>query len=235
MKRRRLGQHYLLDRWYVKRIIDLASPKSNEKILEVGCGKGALTREVLERGYKLVGYEVDKENFTLLKNEFKSESFELILGDAFLHEIDFDVLISSIPYSESSRFVEWLCRREYNRAVVVLQSDFANKLISSPNSSSYRAVSVIAQICAEIKREFDIPRDAFQPTPRVNSCVVSFLYKRRLSKEEMAFIKELFAHRRKKLNTVLKMLGCREKEGYQQRRVYSLTPEEVLSIVRERI
>ena len=61
------------------------------------------------------------------------------------------MLLSSLPYSESSPFVEWLSRRRYDRAVVLLQRDFAMKITAPPGSPAYRAVSVISQASAQVE------------------------------------------------------------------------------------
>lgn len=233
MKRKALGQHYLIDQSIVKKIVDVASIENNESLLEIGCGKGAITKEILSRGFELVGYEIDRNNYNYLLRELLSKNFKLFLGDAFQHDLKFDVLISSIPYSQSSRFVEWLCTKKYKRAVIVLQSDFVDKLTAEPGSKLYRAISVISQICCMIRSEFEIPRDAFFPKPRVGSRVVTLFYRRKLSREEMIFIKRLFSYRKKKVSTALRSLGCAMRHDFADRRVFSLNPEEVFDIISE--
>ncbi len=233
MKRKALGQHYLIDQSIVKRIVDIASIENHESLLEIGCGKGAITKEILSRGFNLVGYEIDRDNYNYLLREFTSKNFKLFLGDAFQSDLKFDVLISSIPYSQSSRFVEWLCRRKYKRAVVVLQSDFVDKLTAEPGSKLYRAISVVTQICCMIRSEFEVPKDAFFPTPRVGSRVVTLFYRRKLSREEIIFIKRLFSYRKKKVNTALRSLGCATGNDFADRRVFSLSPEEIFDIISE--
>ena len=90
-------------------------------MLEIGTGRGALTRELVGLTAKLEGYEIDKESYEGLRRELAGTSLVLHNEDAFKSSPEFDVLLSSLPYSESSAFVEWLSRRRYDRAVVLLQ------------------------------------------------------------------------------------------------------------------
>jgi 16S rRNA (adenine1518-N6/adenine1519-N6)-dimethyltransferase len=233
MRRRILGQHYLIDNEVIRKIVDAAAITHGQSVLEIGCGKGALTREILSRGFDLIGYEIDEQNFEYLQEELGETNLRLFLGDVFLQDISFDVLISSLPYSQSSRFIEWLSKRKYDRAVVVLQEDFVEKITSTPGSKLYRAISVISQMSSLIYKEFNVPREAFHPIPRVGSCVVKFVFKRRLATKEISFIKRLFSHRNKKLSSVLRMLGYKDCEKYKDRRIFSLYPDEVLEIMRE--
>ena len=238
-KRHSLGQHYLTDPSVVRSMIDLAAIRPGERVLEIGMGRGALTRELVGRGDRFEGYEIDAGNFAALEKEF-GRSATLRRGDAFASSPDFDVLLSSLPYSESSRFVEWLSQRRYDRAVVMLQSDFASKITSPPGGSDYRAVSVISQASSTAEVVEGVPRDAFEPPPRVNSCLVTIKWKRTLSQGQVSMIKKIFSQKRRTVKAALKSLGLPQPpsapgttvESFPlQCRVNALRPDSVLAMV----
>src|SRR5213593_958209 len=187
MKRRSLGQHYLRDEGIVKRVIELAAIRNGERVLEIGTGRGTLTAQLAKVADSLEAYEIDRENYLTTKPRF-------------------DVLVSSLPYSESSTFVEWLSELAYDRAVVILQEDFARKITANPGERNYRAVSVIAQLSADISLKNPVPRHAFEPPPRVNSRMVVFVRKRELTRKKMVLIKLLFSMRRRNLKAALSKL-----------------------------
>jgi len=233
MTRRSRGQHYLTDPSVVSKMIELAAIRKDERVLEIGTGKGVLTAELAERVGSLEAYEIDRDNYLATKALFGSSILKLRLGDAFKARPNFDVLVSSLPYSESSTFIEWLSQREYDRAIVILQEDFATKISAVPGDRRYRAVSVIAQVSAEVSLRNQIPRDSFEPSPRVNSRLVLFVHKRRLTRKSVALIKLLFSLRRRNLSAVLHEIGYEAplEEGLRRRRVNSLTPDQVHNLV----
>jgi len=234
-----LGQHYLTDPAVVSSMIGLAAIQHGERVLEIGTGRGALTRRLVGLTASLEGYEIDKESYEELKRELGSASLALHNGDAFKSSQEFDVLLSSLPYSESSHFVEWLSRRRYDRAVVLLQRDFATKITAPPGSPFYRAVSVISQASANVEIVSDVGRSSFAPPPRVNSCLVTMKWRRSLSGEQTAMIKRIFSQKRRTVKAALKSLGLAapasapalEENVPLQCRVNSLRPESVLAMI----
>ncbi len=232
MRRRRLGQHYLVSPDSVKRILDAANIQSNQRVLEIGTGQGVLTVELVRVADKFEAYEIDEENYEITKN-LVGPKVTVRLGDAFLARPKFDVLVSSLPYSESSTFVEWLSMSKYDRAVVVLQEDFARKITAKPGTQAYRAVSVLAQISSYVTLGDKLNRDAFDPPPMVTSRIALFEYKRSLTIDEVTSIKKIFGLRRRELGGVLKTLGILSSRGFDpSRRVVSFTPEEVYRIIK---
>ena len=210
-----------------------------ERVLEIGTGRGALTKELVRLTTHLEGYEIDEENYEGLRRELGGASVVLHHADAFKSSPEFDVLISSLPYSESSNFVEWLSQRKYDRAVVLLQRDFARKITAPPGSPAYRAVSVVSQASAVVEIVSDVSRFSFDPQPRVNSCLVTMRWKRTLSSEQIAMIKRIFSQKRRTVRAALKSLGHAEPPSVPamsaavplQCRVNSLRPESVLALV----
>jgi len=228
MNRRRLGQHYLTDLKVIARIISAAAISPDEKILEIGTGKGIVTKELAKLGSGLEAYEVDRENYAQTLEEVRSTSAVIHLGDAFEERPYFDVLVSSLPYSRSAAFVDWIGQVEYDRAVVLLQDDFVRKIVAAPGTRDYRAVSATAQISSEVKVLGRVGRESFSPPPKVSSLLVSFEPKVRISRGEISNIKRLFSLRRREVGSALAELEVSDRgKDYGRRRVYSLEPDEV--------
>ncbi|MGD1055215.1 MAG: rRNA adenine N-6-methyltransferase family protein [Nitrososphaerales archaeon] len=231
MSRQRLGQHYLADRWVVNKIITSANIQPDELVLEIGTGRGVLTKELAHLGAGLEAYEVDRGNRTATLEELGAARAVIHLGDVFKETPRFDVLVSSLPYSRSATFVEWISQVEYDRAVVLLQADFVRKILAAPGMRDYRAMSAIVQISSEVEVLMKVGRESFFPQPKVNSLLVSMRPKRRMAGAEISKIKRLFSLRRREVISAVAKLGmARPETDYGRRRVYSLTPDEVLEI-----
>ena len=227
MKRRRLGQHYLVDLEAIRRIVSLAGIGPSERILEIGTGRGGITRELMGLGSSFVGYEVDRGNFEETRRAVKGTKARIVLGDAFDEKPEFDVLVSSLPYSESARFVRWLSSIAFSRAVVVLQEDFVKKMTAPPGDRDYRGVSALAQICFGIVVLDRVERASFSPQPRVNSVIVRFEPKLQVTSSEVAKVIRLFSLRRRRVDSAVAELGMKSDRSFSLRRVVSLSPEEV--------
>jgi 16S rRNA (adenine1518-N6/adenine1519-N6)-dimethyltransferase len=206
MRRRALGQHYLTDKSVVREMVERAEIVGGERVLEIGTGRGVVTRELCGVASRVEGFELDSENF-LATERLGLEGLTLHREDAFALPRDFDVLVSSLPYSESSNFVEWLAKLHYDRAVVLLQRDFAEKLLAKPGDERYRAVTVISQISSKMKIVRDVPRESFDPPPRVSSVMAVLLPRHPLTPEHIHLIKMIFSQKRRKLIVALKNLG----------------------------
>jgi 16S rRNA (adenine1518-N6/adenine1519-N6)-dimethyltransferase len=234
-----LGQHYLVDDSVVSSMVSLAAIRPEERVLEIGTGRGALTKELVGLTSRLEGYEIDKESCEGLRRELEGTSLVLHNEDAFKSSPDFDVLLSSLPYSESSAFVEWLSRRRYDRAVVLLQEDFARKITAPPSSKAYRSVSVISQASARVEIVSRVGRRSFDPPPRVNSCLVVMKWRRSLTQGQNAMIKKIFSQKRRTVRAALRSLGLvpppsapgPDENLPLQCRVSALRPESVLAMI----
>ncbi len=230
MKRHRLGQHYLTDPAVVRRMVSLAGISPSDRVLEIGTGKGALTRELVGLGATFDGYEVDEENYAATREAVRGTGARLHPADAFDEKPEFDVLVSSLPYSESSRFVNWLSGIPFRTAVVLLQDDFVMKILARPGDREYRGISALAQLAFDVKVVGRVKRESFTPQPRVNSLIVQFRPRVRVSEAEASEIARLFSLRRRRVEGALEKLGMKWTGGQGTRRVNTLTPAEIHEI-----
>ncbi len=228
MKRRKLGQHYLVDEKVMLDMVEAARILRNERVLEIGTGRGALTKTLVGLTDSFEAYEVDRENYERTLSLVGSGAGRVHLEDAFEHRPSFDVLVASLPYSQSSIFIEWLARLRFRRAIVLLQEDFVRKILAEPGSRNYRGVSALSQVAFGIKVLSRVDRASFSPPPKVTSLLVSITPRARLTVPQIRRLNRLFSLRRKRVTTALAMLGMvGASHDFGERRVCSLTPDEV--------
>jgi len=207
--------------------VSLAGVKPTERVLEIGTGRGALTKELVGLGASYLGYDVDSRNFEETKKVALGTGVQILLADAFEQRPEFDVLVSSLPYSESATFVRWLSQIDFDRAVVVLQDDFVRKITAPPGARDYRGISALSQLCFDIRVLDRVERTSFSPRPKVGSVIASFAPKVRVTEGEVSSIIRLFSLRRRRVDSALAELGMTQDRNFGERRVYSLLPEEV--------
>ncbi|MEM2883112.1 MAG: 16S rRNA (adenine(1518)-N(6)/adenine(1519)-N(6))-dimethyltransferase RsmA [Nitrososphaerales archaeon] len=238
---RLLGQHTLVDSNVVEAMVEAAELEGCEVVYEIGTGSGVLTRRLCSLAGKVVSCEVDEALYRVALSKLDAKNLKLIRGDGFDADVKFDVFISSLPYYCSSRFVKWLIGKKFNRAVVLLQKEFVQKLLAEVGGKYYRAISVLAQYAFNITPIRDVPPDAFTPKPKVQSTLVLITPKpnRSISKEITQTIYKLFALRKKKVSTAFKMLVKNSKicalpihPTLLAKRVASLTPEEAVELAK---
>jgi 16S rRNA (adenine1518-N6/adenine1519-N6)-dimethyltransferase len=169
----RLGQHFLFDPAILGRIADAALLASGDTVLEIGPGKGTLTRELLARAGRVVAIETDRRLAEALRRE-APETLTVLEGDALKVEWPAaDVIAGNIPYQITSPLIERaLTSPRPRRIVFLVQQEVAARLAAEPGSGEYGALSVGVQLVAGVERLFGVKRGAFRPAPRVDSAVV---------------------------------------------------------------
>lgn len=226
-KRRLLGQHMLIDNGILRTIADYAELDRNDVVFEIGTGNGELTAELCKRAKRVISYEVDEQLNKEAQNTLgKHSNLILINGDGFKANHDFDVFVSNLPYSRSRVTIEWLAERDFDRAIVMVQKEFAAKLLAS-NGKNYRAVSALAQHCFDIEQIMQVGKNSFYPRPKVDSVLLKIVKKRKVSKDVVRALKFLFSFRGKKLSSVGRKLGINENSDM---RVERLSPEEAVRL-----
>ncbi|MEM2901545.1 MAG: 16S rRNA (adenine(1518)-N(6)/adenine(1519)-N(6))-dimethyltransferase RsmA [Candidatus Bathyarchaeia archaeon] len=178
-RRKRLGQHFLIDLNVIEFIVETAELNRKDAVLEVGPGYGSLTRLLAVKSGLVIAVEKDPRLYHILSAKMDGfQNVRLIEGDVFKVALpNFNKVVSSLPYSVSTKFLKWLLRKDFESAILVLQREFAQKLVSQPGSKSY------CKIMPLIRREMDVevvkhvPSKAFKPPPRVDSCIVKITRK----------------------------------------------------------
>ena len=204
-----LGQNFLIDDNIANKIVNLASIKDGEKILEIGPGRGILTDLLVDKG-NLLAVEKDKWLAVVLKQKF-AERAEIVEADILDFDIPtIDVIVANLPYSISSPILFRLFNFKWERAVLMFQEEFANRLVAKPGSKTYGRLSVMANHYVQTKKLFKVSKTAFQPQPKIHSQVVHLVrrdpdYKLDDFDTFDKVVRSIFTHRRKKIRNCLKL------------------------------
>jgi 16S rRNA (adenine1518-N6/adenine1519-N6)-dimethyltransferase len=180
--RKSLGQHFLIDRRILGKIIDVLAPTSSETIIEVGPGRGALTELLRERVGSLVAIEVDRELARILRERYADDPKVKIVEDDVL-KADLATLaggayglIGNVPYNITTPILFHALRRpRASRAVFLVQREVAERMRASPGGKEYGALSVNLQALSTVRVHFGVPAGAFVPPPKVDSSVVELV------------------------------------------------------------
>jgi len=205
---KRLGQNFLLDESVVRRQVALAGLGPGDHVLEVGPGLGVLTEEILSTGAKVAAIEQDEAFCRFLEKRF-GRRVTLIQADAvkaFLPR--FNKVVSNLPYQISSPIVFKLLEAGFEVAVLMLQREFAERMVATHGSVEYGRLSVGVYYRAECEIAFNVSKSSFWPQPKVDSCVVRLIPKEppfRPRDERLYFdvVRAIFSHRRKKVSNSL--------------------------------
>lgn len=173
------GQHLLKNQMIIKEIVNKANIKPSEIVLEIGPGTGNLTMLLLEVAKQVVAVEVDPRMVAqLLKRVGISEyqhKLKLIQGDVLKSTLPFfDLCVANIPYQISSPLIFKLLshRPLFKCAVLLIQREFAMRLVAKPGSEFYCRLSVNVQLLARVDHLMKVSKKNFSPPPKVESSVV---------------------------------------------------------------
>lgn len=218
---RKLGQHFLNDESVAKFIVDAANIEG-KIVLEVGPGKGIITRLLAEKAEKVIAVEKDG---SLARD--MPENVEVIWGDILEMEFpEVDVVVSNLPFYISSHFIFSLPPVP---AVLGLQKEFAEKMVATPGSSNYGRLSVSSQLKFHVKLLKSFPPTVFDPPPKVWLSIVKLESNRPEDwKKSQDFVRRVFSYPNKKVDNALKLAGY-ETQGIEKK-VRELTPDEVVEL-----
>ncbi len=227
-KTQKLGQHFLVDASALNRIVQACALGKDEVVCEAGTGTGVLTKELCKNAGRVVSYEVDRRLFEQAKS-MRLENLELVNRDLFKErDVRFDVFVSNLPYSKSRDALEWLAARKFDRAVIMVQKEFAQKLLARPREHNYRAITAIASHCFAIEPLFDVDPGAFEPRPKVESTVIMMRPVNTVTPQQVKNVNLLFSKRNKKASAVAAKMGVDADFG--GRRVFQLEPGEIMGL-----
>lgn len=229
IKRKSLGQHFLVSDSIARSIVDLAGITKDDTVLEIGTGGGILTPLLCKNAKKVTSIEKDPELYRKA-NESLSHipNLALVRGDAFKKEVEFNVLVSNLPYSESRTAIEWLVQKRFRRAVLMVQKEFAQKL-ARRDGRERRAVSVLAGHCLGIENALDVKNTNFRPPPKVDSQVLVIVQKQTLSEDAVHAVNRLFSFKRKTIRSIGKKMGI---EIDSDKRLEEMPDGEIIEIAK---
>ena len=212
---KKLGQNFLINEYVINTILEILDIKADDSILEVGPGKGALTKDIIKKTKNYIGVEKDKNLSNFLKNSYK-ENLDIRNEDIlnFNFEKAFKKnyrVIGNIPYNISTKLL-MKCIEEKNyisQIHLMMQKEFVDRVTSNHGSKSYGRLSVIIQIFFKAEKYIDIDPSNFYPEPKIYSSFMSLVPLKKILLEEneinnfLNFVKEIFKTRRKKIKNCL--------------------------------
>ncbi len=179
---KRLGQNFLSDGRIIDRIIQALGPKSDETIIEIGPGKGALTAELVENAGAVVAIEFDRNLIAALLERFgSSENFKLVQGDALTTDFCSEIrpanqarLVANLPYNISTAILQRLIEQRscLTEMVLMLQREVVERITAPAGSTDRGYLSVVVEAYCETEKLFDVAPGAFRPIPKVWSSVI---------------------------------------------------------------
>lgn len=179
--KRSLGQNFLVDGNLQRKIVAALDASPDDVVLEIGPGKGALTRHLAGRVRHLVLVELDDALAAALEETYAGRQ-DVTVVHADVLEVDLSTLVEApeklrvlgnIPYNITTPIVfRFLERPRPADILVMVQREVADRILAAPGTSEYGALAVGVRSVASVEKVLDVPRTAFRPVPRVDSTVV---------------------------------------------------------------
>lgn len=233
------GQHFLTQEPIAERLATSLNTEGCGAIIEVGPGRGILTRYLIRQPLPVIAVELDRDLIPFLEKEFAGTSLRLVQGDILtvrLDELlpggDDFVIAGNFPYNISSQIV-FLGLQHRHRVPLMagmFQREMAERICSPPGSKAFGVISVLVQAYYTPSLLFHVKPGSFSPPPKVQSAVIS-LTRYRSEIEGVPFntlrqvVKMAFSQRRKKLrNTLMPLIP---EETLKELSVSDLRPEQI--------
>lgn len=227
----KLGQNFLHDQQAIRRIVAALGDCSDATVIEIGPGRGAITRELAPTAQSVIALEVDPVLAAQLSSEFSPSSpgaAQVLIETTDVLAFDFEaaskaaghhlVVVGNLPYYITSPILMRLAdsASALDRAVLMIQREVADRVVAKPGSRDYGLLSVVAQMHGTVEPLFTLPPSAFSPPPEVHSTVFRWRFKSRfgeLGVDRVVFLellRRVFALKRKTLANNLRAAGMEQ-------------------------
>lgn len=219
----KLGQNFLHDSEAIQKIANALGELSDSTAIEIGPGRGAITRVLAGRAKHVIAIELDRQLAPLLRAEVPEDRVTVVEQDVL--QFDFAAasaaagmrlaVVGNLPYYITSPILLHLAASHaaLDRAVLMVQREVADRVVAGPGSRDYGSLSITMQMYGPIERLFTLPPSSFSPPPDVHSTVFRWRFAPRF--EELAvdeegflrFVRLAFAQKRKTLSNNLRNAG----------------------------
>jgi 16S rRNA (adenine1518-N6/adenine1519-N6)-dimethyltransferase len=177
----KLGQHFLTDRGALDDIVRASGARPGDRVLEIGPGRGALTRPLLDAGATVVAVEADQEFARALPGLLKTPDRLTVVDEDFLR---FDLgslpdgpwlVVGNLPYAVGTAILQKvLAWDRWTAAALMFQKEVALRAVSGTGGPDYGLLALSVKLRADAEIALDLPPSAFRPRPKVDSSVVLF-------------------------------------------------------------
>ena len=219
--KKKFGQNFLRDSNIVERIVSDSKIPDNTLVVEVGPGKGVMTKILSMNAKNVICYEIDEElQYDLIKiqNEYSNVKINFcdflntdLIKDIENYNYNHLYFISNIPYYITTPILMKIMETKlpFEKIVMMVQKEVGERFAAKPGSKSYSSITVFLNYFYKIEKLFNVSRKEFFPIPNVDSEVISFEIKKdkKVSKNEELFFKlvrDSFKYKRKTIKNNLK-------------------------------
>ncbi len=209
--RKKWGQNFLIDPNIISKIISVLNPEKNHTILEIGPGRGALTKKMANLNLKISAVEIDPMLCEYLRqqklDDIKIYNEDILKFDCSIMPDNY-LVIGNLPYNISTpilfKFMEDI---RWKKMVVMLQKEVAERIVSKHGNKKYGRISIMMQSFFDIDLKFNVSKTVFKPQPKITSSILLIKPKKNSSinyQNLKIVVENAFKHRRKKLAHNLK-------------------------------
>ena len=215
------GQHFLVDRNILNKVIHTGEIGEEDVVLEIGPGLGEMTLGLARQAKRVITIEIDRKLVEILRSKTRSHpNVEVLQGDVL--KIDFSQLlekhvcplkvVANLPYQISTpllfRLIE--SRRLFSALTLMVQKEVAQRMVAAPGQKDYGPLTIFVQTAAHCAIRFFVKPSAFYPPPKVDSAVIHITWRKKPLVEEQEeewfkrVVKGALGYRRKTLYNALK-------------------------------
>ena len=215
--KKKFSQNFLVDEYVKDRIVQSCALSLDDVVFEIGPGQGSITDRIAPKVKSVIAIETDDDLIGALEDKFCDSNVKIIHQDVL--SFDFSTLpskiklISNLPYHIVTAIIEKVIdhKDKFNDIFIMVQQEYANRLVAKPSTKAYGALSCFVQYHCEIEKLFRIGRCSFTPQPKVQSSFLRMSFKNNSEgnkeDEDLLFriTKQAFGQRRK---TICNALSC---------------------------
>ena len=215
-----LGQNFLIDNNIINKIIDEVSAVCEDLVIEIGPGRGALTSRLKDKGCNVLAYELDLDLKPIL-SRLEDDKLKVKYEDFLKSSVNNDIkniryndlhIVGNLPYYITTPIIEHVINEnlQFRKFTIMVQKEVANRFMACEGSKEYGYITLILKYYFEINKVCDVSKYAFNPVPKIESCVIS-LIPRKIKpdvdvQEYFKFLKCIFREKRKNIKNNLN--GC---------------------------
>lgn len=221
--KKKYGQNFLKDISIPKKIVSCADIKPDSLVIEIGPGAGIMTRLIASNKNvkQVLAYEIDETLEEILdSNLIEFDNIDIIYDDFLKRNVKDDLkkykysnlyVVANLPYYITTPIITKLIEEDLDleKLVIMIQKEVADRYSAKPNSKDYGSITVFLNYYFDIKKEFVVSRNCFNPKPNVDSMVISLnkkttVYDVKDTNTFFQLVKDSFKFKRKNLRNNLK-------------------------------
>jgi len=208
------GQHFLKDKKVLEKELEVSAINKKDKIIEIGAGTGVLTEELIKRAKEVLTFEIDEKFFEDLKKiGEKYDNLTIIFDNALFYSWHgYNKIVSNIPYYLSEEVVNKAIVDNIGEIVLIVGEKFKDLLFSQEK------VGLVARKFYSIKEIMNVPKGSFEPPPKVNSFLIKFDKKKKISKLD-SIILDIVLGNGKVKNSIMRALLKLKKTKRESREI----------------